>query len=365
MNRLWVRLSMFYAVVLVLVMLVLIALVFGGSDRPPDIQALQDAGLEARHIDAIIMLDEDGLLEQFVRTLMSVQLIAFSIAAIIAGTLGSILISYRLTRPLTKLEEAARKVGDQDLSYRVTSTGSDEMVALADSFNSMAEALESAEKRRQNLLADVSHELRTPLTVLQGNLRGALDGVSELDKPQIATLYDQTRQLNHLIKDLHDLAQAEANRLQLDLSTLDMGELIGQAGELFSPLAATNNIVIEVDKPAQLPSIQGDRTRMMQVLHNLISNAMRYAKSEIRLSLSVSAESISLTVADDGIGMEPEHVAHIFDRFYRADSSRTRQTGGTGLGLAIVRSIVNGHGGSIVAESEPNAGTTFTILLPT
>ena len=366
MNRLWVRLSLLYTSVLLIVVLLILTLLFVISDGPPDRSDILAASPDftAAQVDAILLLSETGMLQSFFRSIVSAQLVLFSTLTIVIGILGSIWMSYRMTRPLTELEEAARQVGAHDLSYRVTISGTAEMVALANSFNGMAAALESAENRRQNLLADVSHELRTPLTVLQGNLRAALDEVTLLDPPQITKLYDHTRQLNHLINDLHDLAQAEANRLSLNMMAIDLTGLLAQAAELFAPLAEDDGIHITSNLPLSPAIIQGDRARLMQIIQNLISNALRYAHSTIDLTLIETDKQFRLTIADDGSGIAPQHLAHIFDRFYRADSSRARQTGGTGLGLAIVKSLVEAHSGTIEAQSVLGQGTKMVLCFP-
>ena len=366
MNRLWVRLSLLYTSVMLLVVLILLSLLFFTPDndiRMNRADALEN-GLTSEQFDAIVLLNDTGVLREFVRSVFSVQLAVITTLTIVLGIVASIWMSYRMTRPLTQLEEATRKVGQHNLSYRVEESGTAEMIALANAFNGMAAELESAELRRQNLLADVSHELRTPLTVLQGNLRSALDDVSTLQPSQIAKLYDHTRQLNRLINDLHDLAQAEANRLSLNIAPINLGDLVTQAGELFAPLAEDSDLHITVDTPSRATTVNGDRARLMQILQNLVANALRYAKSEIRLSIQSDPKTTTLMIEDDGMGIEPEHLEHIFDRFYRADSSRTRQTGGTGLGLAIVKSLVEAHGGTINAESRLGFGTKMQLSFP-
>lgn len=366
MRRLWVRLSLLYTMVIVVVVMFLIGFLLITPSRDEVPADADFTGLSAEQIEAVELLVQTGLANEFMRTILSAQLFVFCLMTIVLGVAASIWMSYRMTRPLTTLQDAATRLGGQrDLSYRVTlPNGTAEMTALADSFNVMASELESAEKRRQNLLADVSHELRTPLTVLQGNLRAALDDESELSLPLIAKLYDQTRQLNHLIDDLHDLAQAEANRLPLNKTTIDLGELVAQAGDIFAPLAESEGIALHIETPQIVTPFKGDRARLMQVLQNLVANGLRYAHSELRLSLAQSERVLHLRVSDDGIGIEEQHLSHIFDRFYRADKSRTRESGGTGLGLAIVKSIVEAHGGIISAESQPNVGTTMTMAFP-
>ncbi len=363
MNRLWVRLSLVYVAVIVSVVLLLIVFLYFVPAAPLRPDGLFAANFSAEQLAALNFLAETGVLSRLIRGLFSVQLAGFMLVTLLAGVAASTYASYRLTQPLVDLEEAVEQFGQRDLSKRVAiPRGSEEMISLAHSFNGMAAALESAETRRQNLLADVSHELRTPLTVLQGNLRAALDGVAQLDPAKIAKLYDQTRQLNHLVQDLHDLAQAEANRLTLNQTTVDLAEMVQQIADIFAPLAEEEGIVVRVNSAESL-TINADHARLMQVFQNLVANALRYAASEIVLTVRRAGGFATVTISDDGNGISAEHLPHIFDRFYRADDSRSRETGGTGLGLAIVKSIVEAHDGMVDATSQSGQGTTFSVRL--
>jgi signal transduction histidine kinase len=282
-----------------------------------------------------------------------------------AGLLSGMLASYWLTRPLNTLSKAAQSIGERNLSKRVHFKGAREIRALGLSFNEMAEALQEAETRRQNLLADVAHELRTPLMVLQNNLRAILDDVYELDKTQIFTLYSQTRQLNHLVDDLHALAQADAHQLPLHIGDIDMVGLIEQAGELFEPLAQEDNINLCLSTPDNLPVLRGDRARVIQVVQNLLTNAMRHADSRVDVRLWQHGKSVCVDVENDGGGIAAEHLPYVFDRFYRIDKSRSRESGGSGLGLAVAQAIVNAHNGIITAVSDGlEQGTTIRFELP-
>ena len=284
---------------------------------------------------------------------------------VIAGYLMAFVASFLVTRPLRQLAAATQSIGEQDLSERLPVKGVREIRELAQSFNNMAEALQAGETRRQQLLADVSHELRTPLTVLQSNLRAILDDVHDPDKEQMFTLYSQTRQLHHLVDDLHDMAQADAHQLPLDKTDINMIALIAQAGELFEPLALEDGIALHTSTPDQTMILLGDRNRIIQVLQNLLGNGLRHAHSRIDLRLWLEGEMACVEVADDGDGITAEHLPYIFDRFYRADPSRSRELGGSGLGLAIAKAIVEAHGGKITANSEGvGKGTAVRFELP-
>lgn len=293
-----------------------------------------------------------------------------SLLMALAGLIGittGIWVSRSLTAPLVELSQAAKAIGQGDFERRVKADGSREIVELAHTFNQMASDLAHAETLRRNLMADVAHELRTPLTVLEGNLRAALDNVYELDEAELANLYGQTRHLVQLVNDLRELAQAEARQLPLNMVPTDVAELVGETVAVFQPLAEEKGVVMETKRPLSLPEISLDPIRIRQILHNLLSNGLRHTgqNGRITVTLKVNGSMVEIAVADNGEGMTPDQITHIFDRFYRTDSSRTRHTGGTGLGLAIAKAIAEAHGGSVRASSPGlQQGTTFVLALP-
>ena len=292
-----------------------------------------------------------------------ILIVTGSVLAMAAG----VWLSRRMTRPLEQLADGAATIGAGELSFRVTPTGSAELRELAFSFNQMAADLEASERLRRNLFADVAHELRTPLTVIQGNLRALLDDVYPLDKAEVARLYEQTRHLSRLVSDLHELALAEARQLPLHKEWVDANAWVSDAVEIFAPLAEEQEVAVTMALPATSPQVWADQARLTQVLHNLLGNALHHTTTggQIRLQLTQQDESIRLEVADTGEGIAPEHLAHIFDRFYRADPARDRDTGGAGLGLALVRAMVEAHGGQVAAASAGiGYGSVFTVTLP-
>lgn len=290
-----------------------------------------------------------------------------AVAGVIGITTGA-LVSRSLTAPLVELSKAAKAIGQGDFERRVTAGGSREIVDLAHTFNQMATDLAHAETLRRNLMADVAHELRTPLTVLEGNLRAAMDKVYELDEAELANLYGQTRHLVQLVNDLRELAQAEARQLPLNLVLTDIGELVTETVDVFQPLAEEKGVgLVEEQRPFSLPQVTLDPIRIRQILHNLLANGLRHTgkNGRIQVTTTVTQGFVEIAIADSGEGMTPDQLVHIFDRFYRTDSSRTRHTGGTGLGLAIVKAIAEAHGGSVrVASAGLNQGTTFVLALP-
>ena len=288
------------------------------------------------------------------------------IGAVLAMVFG-VLVNRWLSAPLTRLVDGTQAIARRDLSFRVKEQGSTEMREVSNSFNQMAAALEDAETLRRSMLNDIAHELRTPLSVLEGNLRAILDDVYPLEKAEIARLYDQTRQLHRLVDDLRLLAQAEARQLPLQRSPSDLAVLLQEVAELFAPLVGEKNITLDTSLPRSSVFAAVDRVRFAQTLQNLLTNALQHtpAGGVIALSLQAEEETATITVADNGDGIASEDIAHVFDRFYRVDKNRTRDTGGVGLGLAIAQALVEAHDGKVDAASAGvGQGSTFTIRLP-
>ena len=291
-------------------------------------------------------------------------MIMVSTIAVILG----VLLSRSLSAPIVALSKAAKQIGSGDLRQRVpVHNHSQELDDLARTFNKMAADLEHAETLRNNMLADISHELRTPLAVLSGQLQAALDKVVALDEEELANLYGQTQHLIHLVEDLRLLAQAEAHRLPLEIRPVNLAELWQELATNFSLVAEENGIQFHVDKMDGLPHLSADPGRLRQVFSNLLDNAIRHTPpgGEIVVSSAIDGEQITLSIRDSGEGVAPEQLPYLFDRFYRSDTSRTRDTGGSGLGLAIVQALVEMHQGEISVESAGhNKGSTFRVRLP-
>lgn len=350
MNRLWVRLSLAFSGVIILAILLMI--VTGWLFNPDP--RLQEP--EPRRLSRA----------EFRERLPGVVLGMAAVIGVV-GIGAGIWISRSLTSPLQELEEAAQAIGRRELGRRVQVDGSREMVAVGQAFNQMAAELERGEELRRKLMADVAHELRTPLSVLQGNLRAIIDDVYPLDKAEVARLYDHTRHLSRLVQDLHDLAQAEARQLPLNRSEVDVSTLVQRAAQLFEPLAEEEAVTLQEAYPESRALVYADAARLTQVVQNLLANALRHTPAGGTIAVTVSAdeETVQIAVRDDGEGIQPEHLPHVFDRFYRVDSSRSRDSGGAGLGLAIARAIVEAHDGTMDASSKGvGQGSTFTITLP-
>lgn len=306
------------------------------------------------------------IVEEFIREFFTPDLLQTVLLSSVIGIIAGILMSRYLAIPLERLAAAARAFGEQDLSQRVTVEGSQEITNLADSFNQMAAKLEEAEQLRQNMLADVSHELRTPLTGLEGSLRAHLDHVYELTDERVARLHNQTHHLIRLVEDLRLLAQAEARQLPLERQSTDMVPLLQSTLDLFADQAEEKGVALENYLALDTRPIQADAGRIRQVLHNLLANALRHTSKggTISVSLSPKSNGVEIVIQDTGEGIDADHLSRIFDRFYRTDKSRGRDSGGTGLGLPIAKAMIEAHGGTITVASDGlGQGATFTVCL--
>ena len=288
---------------------------------------------------------------------LAFPLLAAGIAALTFRELGP---------PLSNIMAAADAVAAGDLAVSVPEGAPGEFGHLARSFNRMTAELARAEQQRRNLTADVAHELRTPLHIIQGNLEGLLDGVYEPTREHIAATLDETHLLSRLVSDLQTLSLAEAGQLPLHRQWLETVDLLADVATSFSGQAAEMGIEIQVEAAPDIGQVFVDADRLDQVLSNLMSNALHHTPSggHITLAAHPLPDSVCLTVKDTGSGILPEDLPFVFDRFWRGDRSRVRQTGaGSGLGLAIARQLVQAHGGKIEVESQLGQGTLFTIVL--
>lgn len=370
MNRLWVRLSLAFAGVVVAVVLSV-----GTTIRltAPNDEHFTLEGLELTQAetDAIEMLERNGVFERAsLQASRDIFPIAVTTVTIITGTaaiIAGVWMSRRLTKPLDSLQDAARAIGANDLSYRADISGTEEMVEVGTAFNQMAAQLEQAETLRRNLLADVAHELRHPIHVLQGNLRAILDDVYPLEKGEISRLFDQTEHLSVLVNDLHVLSQAEARQLPLHKQRVDIGALVKETAVSFRPTAIENEVNLRIELLGAIPSIQVDADRIRQVVNNLLTNALRHTPADGLITVSVEQveTAVQIRVQDSGSGIAAGDLPYLFDRFYRTDNARNRGQGGAGLGLAIVRAFVEAHDGEVTAVSPGvGQGSTFTLWLP-
>lgn len=277
------------------------------------------------------------------------------------------ILSRQLTAPIRRLTQATVQASERDWRYTPTlSPRRDEVGQLEQAFSEMTQRLHRAQEQRLQLFTDVAHELRTPLTVISTNLEGMLDNIIPTDQSNIASTLDQTQALNRLIDDLRLLSLTDANELQLDLQLCSITELTANVIQDFQPVAEEANIALSLTPSEELIQSSVDPLRFRQVLANLIGNAIRYLNPEqsIVVSIGSTRTTAEISIADSGPGIPEEDREHVFERFYRADKSRSRSTGGSGLGLAIARGLTEAHGGKLSLLEKAPPGATFIISLP-
>ena len=293
-------------------------------------------------------------------------LIVSAIGALFVALFLGIFLARTLTRPLRELTSATRSVAEGDLGLTVPVRSRDELGELAMSFNRMSEELDRSTSIRRQMTADIAHELRTPISIILGHADAVHDRVLPPTQETFDIIRDEACRLERLVEDLRTLSRADAGELTLTRRPIPPNTLLEEAVAAYHPLALERGIIVHSEFASDLPDVNVDRDRMAQVLGNLLNNALRYTLKGGRVTLisSLLEYEVELRIQDTGPGIKSEDIQHIFDRFYRADKSRQRDSGGSGLGLAIAKSIVENHGGRIWAEGNNGEGTTFFITLP-
>ena len=360
-------------------------------------EPLIDAAINGEREQALMARER---LFTLVDQLRWVAVMAAFIAALFSITAGTLLFR-SIKKPIEALMRGTDEIAEGNLVYRIAIDSHDEFGYLAKHFNQMAQELELQQEKlreartvlqqkvaertlelhqlnselrrldqaRREFFADISHELRTPITVIRGEaevtLRGR-DRDAEEYKDALQRIIELSMQLGKLVNDLLFLARAETANLQFEWETLDLTELVSGAAEDMRVLAQEKSISVTLDAPAVPVLVRGDKQRLKQVLFILGDNACRYstAGGQIEIALQVNDADASLSISDQGIGIPPQELEIIFDRYYRSSNARRSGADGTGLGLPVAKSIVKAHGGQIAAASAENAGTTFTVTLP-
>jgi histidine kinase len=292
--------------------------------------------------------------------------------AVLAATVVAIIISLYLSRsvvaPVQAMSRASQRIADGHYEERVHVPGGDELAQLALRFNQMAEKLNQVEAMRRQLIGDVSHELRTPLTAIKGSMEGLIDGVLPATPETFEQIHVEADRLNRLVDDLQELSRVEARAYELDVRPLEVPALLQTVTKRLGAQFESRRISLNVDLAPHLPRILADEGRVIQILTNLTGNALQYTPEDgsVRISVKQIEHAVQFSIHDTGIGIPPEHLQHIFDRFYRVDKSRSRRSGGgSGIGLTIARALVEAHGGRIWAESAGEGqGSTFAFTLP-
>lgn len=328
----------------------------------------QPVAVGGRAIAILQVARSEESMEEALEQLSELLLVLVPTTLLLAGA-GGLFLAKRALDPIDRITRTAAGIGAGDLSQRLpegATASPDEVGRLAATFNGMLHRLESAFLRQRQFTADASHELRTPVTLMLSQLDVVLERARSPEEYERAlrSLRDDTWRLRRLLEDLLTLARADAQQDVLQRERLDLGELAEQVVESMQPLATERNVRLTVRAERDI-CVFADQARLMQLVLNLVENGVRHTLGGGLVAVSVERTPKSLaalTVRDTGIGIPPEHLPHVFERFYRVDPARS--SGGTGLGLAISRQIAEAHSGAIEVQSEVGEGTTFCVLLP-
>lgn len=285
-------------------------------------------------------------------------------ATAIALLLG-LYLARTLTRPLGELRRAIQGMSDGQLEQRVEINTQDELGQLGEAFNQMSARLSQVVQQRRQITADIAHDLRTPLTVISGYVEALRDSVLQPSPQRFETIHTEVQHLQRLVEDLRTLSLADAGELSLQLAPVNTRHLLERLAVAYAQKAENQAVELQVQAPPQLPLIHADEERLVEVLGNLVSNALRHtpAGGKIVLAAEPHHAGVELRVEDSGEGIPAQALPFVFDRFYRVDPARAQQEDESGLGLAIARSIVEAHGGRIAAESQLGKGSTFRVWL--
>jgi histidine kinase len=312
------------------------------------------------------------LFENFQKAVNESLLLA-TVAAILSAIIVSLLISRQVTGPIRAMQTASQRIADGRYNERVplpvlnSFEDADELEQLSFSFNQMATRLEDTETIRRQLIGDVAHELRTPLTTIKGTVEGLIDGVLPAEAGTFQSIYQEAERMQRLVADLQELSRVEAHAYALNFQVLSLVTVCEAVAAQLGHQFTEKGVQLELQMPSPTPKVKADEDRIRQVLVNLLGNALQYTPrgGHVTVTMMLKGREIRVSVRDDGIGIAPENLAHIFDRFYRVDKSRSRASGGSGIGLTIARYFVEAQGGRIWAESAGlGEGSSFTFTLP-
>ncbi len=307
-----------------------------------------------------------------IRDSVTVLLIIGAFVFILLSLVIAYWLSRRLTAPLRSLLPAIDRLGRGELGIQAPILSNDEYGTVAKAFNEMSTKIQRMEEVRRILVADVSHELRTPLTILRGKLELIQQSGRPVKPEELLPIQDELIRLTRLVEDLHQLSLAEVKKLPLEKKMTPILPLLQRIVERMIPVAQQKGVKIQLNSFTKTEKIQIDPNRIIQALFNLLTNALRYTPSGGAIQITVEDvigekdgdKQLRIKIADTGIGISHEHLPYLFNRFYRTDEARTRNSGGTGLGLALTKEIILAHKGNIEVESQPGKGTTFFVTLP-
>ncbi len=297
---------------------------------------------------------------EFLAATRRTLLLSSLVAALVAMLIGWSLV-HRLVRPLRQMMMLAERIAEGDYGRRLAARGGDEIGRLADSLNRMAAGLQRVEALRRELVANVAHELRTPLSTLQGYLEALRDGVAPASRETLGSLHEEVLRLVRLVDALHQLSQFDARVSQLQLAAVDMEALVHRMVTVYGPEFTRRGMTVREVHPPRLPPVEADADLVSRALRNLLDNALRYGPggAEVTIATALRDGVVHVAVKNTGAGISAEDLPHIFERFYRGEKSRSRDTGGAGIGLALVQEIARAHGGKVGALSADGVTTVW------
>ncbi len=320
-----------------------------------------------------------GDLETAVARGVSEALLWGALAAVVVAAAASYVLSGVITGTIGEMAAAARRIAAGEYGQRVAHPADDEIGEFADAFNEMASRLEATEHVRRELLATISHELRTPLTSIQGYMEGLLDGVISEEPATYQLVHREAARLSRLVADIENLSRIEAGAERIAPVDLDVAAILEGVADRVRPQFEQKPLALSVVVEPRTPPVRADEDRLLQVLLNIVGNSFKYTPPGGQVSLRVSpapvaskeaprgssaAEHVLFEIEDSGIGIPADDLPHVFERFYRADKSRSTGGGGLGIGLAVARSLVEQMGGSMTIGSALGRGTTVSFTLP-
>lgn len=349
----------------------LIVVVVGALVLVGTVQLQLPAAMQ-RHIDRMAqhVASDPGLVEDL-RVNFTAAVNEMTITAVVVSMIVAVIVSLftsrRIVMPIRTMMRASREIAAGHFHRRVVVPSEDELGALAESFNEMAEELELTEQRRLHLIADVAHELRTPLTNLRSLLEAMMDGVMPADEGTFLSMHHEVMRLQRLVQDLQELSRAEAGEMTMHPERVEPATLVSGVVDRLGIQFQNKGVALHVSLAPDLPRVWADPGRVTQVLINILGNALQYTPEggEVWVTVRPAGDEVLFRIRDNGRGIPAEDLPHLFERFYRVDKSRARTSGGSGIGLTISKYIVEAHGGRIWAASEGlGRGSTFSFTLP-
>lgn len=321
-------------------------------------------------VGKLVAIYPQGLIDDESTFIQTIQLYIYAAVCltIVLAILFSMIFSKKLTSGLNKLSFAANELQQHNLDIRIPlSSLPTEVKQIAISFNNLAESLAKQEMLRKQFTGDLAHELRTPLATLRSQIEAFQDGIWEPTAQRLQTSHEELMRLVRLVNELEKLLAAENPQIRLEKIEMEAGSVVAALWEMFLPLFKEKGVQLLIEEPEDEEYFEADKDRLMQILSNILNNALKYTPAGKSVTLSVSTEKkgfVGFVIKDEGSGMAEDDIPHIFERFYRGDKSRDRKTGGVGIGLSIVKALMDAHNGIIKVKSKLNKGTSIILWFP-